>query len=382
MGWRIQNHVRIANLRPSNWKSNLVGRYLTRARSLGLVTWEDMRSTELNSTGKWQTKQSRNCRRSPHHGMMTISSKRIGNVGRLVKSQLSHRPDMSVFGTHRWTGGVNKLARAVTKSTRACDKRLARLISHIHNKNDYRQSCHVGNTAQHCRLGLFQDSDFARDLEDSKNPHQGDSCAFFGSHTFVSTSLNCMKTAFSFTQFYRSWSCFFGCRFAHGWYSRPWSLGFGYWSITFFRGSTQHTEKPVTQCTIRKRSNAKIKKRSNREDIGWTTVDRVTCIHHTSDFKQFCHEGNTAQHSRLGLFQDSDFPVYLEDSKSTSESNSHVSLEVTRLFPEVGCVRNKHQFRTVLPNLRWCLLMQVYALTVSPLLISGIWSLRCYILLQ
>ena len=27
---------------------------------------------------------------------------------------------------------------------------------------NYRQCCHVGNTAQHCRLGLIQDSDFAR----------------------------------------------------------------------------------------------------------------------------------------------------------------------------------------------------------------------------
>ena len=50
---------------------------------------------------------------------------------------------------------VNKLARSVTKWTEACDRRLARLISKIHHTRDYRQYCHVGNTAQHCRLGLF-----------------------------------------------------------------------------------------------------------------------------------------------------------------------------------------------------------------------------------
>ena len=63
---------------------------------------------------------------------------------------------------------VNKLARAATKWTRACDKRLARLIAYIHHASEFKQyllSC-VGNTAQHCRLGLFQDSDFADDLED------------------------------------------------------------------------------------------------------------------------------------------------------------------------------------------------------------------------
>ena len=61
------------------------------------------------------------------------------------------------------------IARAVTKWTKACDKRLARLISYIHHTNKFRQYCHVGNTAQHCRLGLFQDSDLADDLEDSKS---------------------------------------------------------------------------------------------------------------------------------------------------------------------------------------------------------------------
>ena len=64
-----------------------------------------------------------------------------------------------------WT--VSKLARSVTKWTSACDRRLARLISYIHHMSDYQQYCHVGNTAQHCRLDLFQDSDFAGDLEDS-----------------------------------------------------------------------------------------------------------------------------------------------------------------------------------------------------------------------
>ena len=63
---------------------------------------------------------------------------------------------------------VNKLARSVTKWNQACDRRLARLISHIHYTSDYRQYCHVGKGAQRCRLGLLQDSDFAGDLEDSK----------------------------------------------------------------------------------------------------------------------------------------------------------------------------------------------------------------------
>ena len=64
---------------------------------------------------------------------------------------------------------MNKLARAITKWTRACDKRLARFISYIHHTSEFKQYCHAGNTAKQCRLGLFQDSDFAGDLEDSKS---------------------------------------------------------------------------------------------------------------------------------------------------------------------------------------------------------------------
>ena len=62
---------------------------------------------------------------------------------------------------------VNKLARSVTNWTQSCDKRLARSISCIHHISDYRHCCHVGNTAHHCRLGLFHDSDFTEDLQDS-----------------------------------------------------------------------------------------------------------------------------------------------------------------------------------------------------------------------
>ena len=87
---------------------------------------------------------------------------------------------------------VNKLARSITKWTKACDKRLNRLISYIHHTCEYRQYCHVGNTAKQCRLGLFQDSDFAGDLEDSKSTSGGTSC-IFGSHTFVPISWMCKK---------------------------------------------------------------------------------------------------------------------------------------------------------------------------------------------
>ena len=98
---------------------------------------------------------------------------------------------------------VNKLARSITKWTKARDKRLSRLISYIHHTCDNKQYCHVGNTAKQCRLGLFQDSDFAGDLEDSKSTSGRILCRF-GSYTFVRIKLDVQETFFSFTQFYRS----------------------------------------------------------------------------------------------------------------------------------------------------------------------------------
>ena len=45
-------------------------------------------------------------------------------------------------------------------------------------------------TAKQCRLGLFQDSDCAGDLEDPKSTSEGTLC-IFGSHTFVPRSWMC-----------------------------------------------------------------------------------------------------------------------------------------------------------------------------------------------
>ena len=88
---------------------------------------------------------------------------------------------------------VKKFARSITQSrTKACDKRLNRLISYIHHTCEYKQYCYVGNTAKQCRLGLFQDSDFAGDFDDLKYTSVGTFCVF-GSHTFVLISWICKK---------------------------------------------------------------------------------------------------------------------------------------------------------------------------------------------
>ena len=51
-------------------------------------------------------------------------------------------------------------------------------------------------------------------------------------------------------------------------------------------------------------------------------MTRLSCltsyIHHSCEYKQYCHVGNNAKQCRSGLFQDADFTGDLEDSQPTS----------------------------------------------------------------
>ena len=134
----------------------------------------------------------------------------VGELSKVCSQIVSKCLYLARIGGPDILWSVNKLARSVTKWTGACGKRLARLISHIHHTNDYRHYCHAGNKARHCRWSSFQDtgpllfiacvetphsdqdSDFARDLEDSKSTSGGILCSF-GSRTLVSISWMCKK---------------------------------------------------------------------------------------------------------------------------------------------------------------------------------------------
>ena len=87
---------------------------------------------------------------------------------------------------------VNILARSVTKWSRACDKRLERLIAYIHKTQNYVQHCFVGDNANECQIGLFCDASFAADLSDSKSTTGGLLCVF-GPSTFVPITWVCKK---------------------------------------------------------------------------------------------------------------------------------------------------------------------------------------------
>ena len=142
-------------------KNYLVVRNRMRTRSLGLLTSKVIRSNARNDTATWRMKRFSNCFRSLHHVLMTNSRRKNSKRWEICQTFCSQIVLKCVYlariGRPDILWSVNKLARSVRKWTRACDKRLARSISCIHDTSDYRQYCHVGNTSQQCRLGLFQD---------------------------------------------------------------------------------------------------------------------------------------------------------------------------------------------------------------------------------
>ena len=91
---------------------------------------------------------------------------------------------------------VNKLAQSITKWTKACDKRLSRLISYIHHTCDIKQYCHVGNTAKQCRLGLFK-TPILQEILRTQNLLRVEHCAIL-EVIYLFQSVGCVRSKLQF----------------------------------------------------------------------------------------------------------------------------------------------------------------------------------------
>ena len=115
---------------------------------------------------------------------------------RIVKSMLSNCSEMPLLGTY-WKTRYSMVSEQTCTIDYEMDQILWQTIESFWYLTSItyvttKQHCHVGNPAKQCRLGLFQDSDFAGDLEDSKSTSGGTLCVF-GSHRFVPISWMCKK---------------------------------------------------------------------------------------------------------------------------------------------------------------------------------------------
>ena len=192
--WQVQNHVWVTNFWGENSKVAMLGKskYLFMSYDIeGHAKKCVERYCELSNKFTQQLyKVSSPC--TDDHHFKEEEMKSVGELSRVCSQFVLKCWNLARIGRPDILWSVNKLARSITKWTKAWDKRLNRLISYIHHTSEYKQYCHVGNIAAQCRLGLFQDSDFAGDLEDSKSTSEGTLCVF-GSHTFVPTSWMCKK---------------------------------------------------------------------------------------------------------------------------------------------------------------------------------------------
>ena len=101
--------------------------------------------------------------------------------------------DMFIFGTTlvdiRF---VNKFARAVTRWTSACDKRLARLISQFHNTSEFKQYSLMWKIPPNSAgWGCFK-VQISQEISKTQSL-SGGFCCIFGNHTFVPRSWMCKE---------------------------------------------------------------------------------------------------------------------------------------------------------------------------------------------
>ena len=106
----------------------------------------------LSDTSNWQTKKVEQLFKvsSPcvdDHQFKQEELETVGELSEVCSQFVLKCLYLARIGRPDTLLSVNKLARSVTKCTQACDSRLAGLISYIHQTNDFRQCCRMGNTA-------------------------------------------------------------------------------------------------------------------------------------------------------------------------------------------------------------------------------------------
>ena len=125
----------------------------------GLILWKVMPRNVWSDIVSWQKKTTQQLYKvstpciDDHH-FKEEEMKSVGELSQVHALKLFwngyiwHVLDDLIFYV-QWT----QFARSITKWTKACDKRLNRLISDIHHTCEYKQYCYVGNTAKAMQAG-------------------------------------------------------------------------------------------------------------------------------------------------------------------------------------------------------------------------------------
>ena len=176
-----------------------------------------MRRNEWKDFANWHTKQLNSHTKSQHHALTTTNSKKkkLDLLENFVWNVLADSSEMSILGSYWKTWfrkSVNKLVRVVTKWFKACDKRLARLISHIHLTCEFRQYCYVGTHSTTMQIRIVSRFWFCVRLWRLKINIRW-TLMHFRKSNICANKLYVQETDISLTQLNRSWGSFSGCRF-------------------------------------------------------------------------------------------------------------------------------------------------------------------------
>ena len=184
-------------------KNYRCGRNLTQKQQRGLATWKGVVEKCVERYCVLASKNSGAVKTK-----FQVPAWMIINPNRKNLNQLENHPDcltLLAFGAN-WETRQSMVCQQTCKNSHNMDsvfRQTLGTIDCIHSSHMiFRQYCHVGNTAQHCRLGLFQDSDFAGDLEDSKSISRDVLC-FFGSRHIGLHQLDVQEANISIPQFCR-----------------------------------------------------------------------------------------------------------------------------------------------------------------------------------
>ena len=111
------------------------------------------------------------------HHLQEEELKSVGELSKICSQIVLKCLYLARIGRPDILWSVNKLVRSMTKWTKACDKRLNRLISYFHHTCEYKQYCHVGNIAKQCRRDCFK-TPILREILRIRNPLLEEHCAY------------------------------------------------------------------------------------------------------------------------------------------------------------------------------------------------------------
>ena len=111
------------------------------------------------------------------HHFKEEEMKSVGELSQVCSQIVLKCLYLSRIGRPDILRSVKKLARSITKWTKACDKRLNRLISYIHHTCEYKQCCHMGNAVNNADWDCFKTLTL-REILKIRNPLLEEHCAF------------------------------------------------------------------------------------------------------------------------------------------------------------------------------------------------------------